>query len=137
LSGDGTAGFNSDSISCFQAQLNGPTDMTLDQSGNLYFCDAHNYRIRKIRKSLVNVEEMLNEKIVHMYPIPASDKISIKLEGKEMQRIVLLNFIGETIFDSLVSGSTWSLDVSNLSQGIYIVRIHADGQVYHSELTKK
>jgi sugar lactone lactonase YvrE len=137
LSGDGTAAYNGDSISCYQAQLNGPTDMTLDQSGNLYFCDAHNYRIRKIYKSLVNVDEMLNDKILHLYPIPASDKISVRLDGKEMERIEILNMIGETVCEMQASGSAWTIDVTNLTQTIYIVKIFAEGHVYHAEFAKK
>jgi len=44
----GTAGFSGDGTSAFNAQVNNPTDVFVDGSGNLYICDKLNFRIRKV-----------------------------------------------------------------------------------------
>src|SRR5262245_50559298 len=48
FAGTGLAGFSGDGQSATEAKLNSPSDLALDPSGNLYFTDAGNHRIRKI-----------------------------------------------------------------------------------------
>jgi uncharacterized repeat protein (TIGR01451 family) len=44
----GTVGFSGDGGSAVTAQTNGPQNVTRDGSGNLYFWDSGNYRIRRV-----------------------------------------------------------------------------------------
>jgi uncharacterized protein (TIGR03437 family) len=48
VAGNGTAGFSGDGSTATKAQLNFPTGMALDSSGNIYIADSLNYRIRKV-----------------------------------------------------------------------------------------
>lgn len=48
IAGTGTAGYGGDNGPATAATLNHPFDMVLDASGNLYFCDEKNDRVRKI-----------------------------------------------------------------------------------------
>jgi sugar lactone lactonase YvrE len=48
LAGTGAAGFSGDTGSALSAQLNQPTGLALDASGNLYIADAGNNRVRKL-----------------------------------------------------------------------------------------
>ena len=43
-----TGGYNGDDIAATTAFLNGPRDIALDATGNIFFADATNYRVRKI-----------------------------------------------------------------------------------------
>src|ERR1039458_1822714 len=47
IAGTGTAGYNGDGIAATLAELSYPTSIILDDSGNIYITDDHNYRIRK------------------------------------------------------------------------------------------
>jgi sugar lactone lactonase YvrE len=49
--GTGTAGFSGDGGSALFAQIDTPVGIAIDGSGNIYFCDFGNYRIRKITPS--------------------------------------------------------------------------------------
>ena len=49
--GNGTAGFSGDGSSAVNAELNFPSSVVVDGSGNLYICDQANYRIRKVDTS--------------------------------------------------------------------------------------
>ncbi|MBN2238950.1 MAG: SMP-30/gluconolactonase/LRE family protein [Dehalococcoidales bacterium] len=51
IAGTGTAGYNGDGINATSAQLNGPSVITMDKNGNLYFSDFYNNRVRKVNKS--------------------------------------------------------------------------------------
>jgi hypothetical protein len=49
--GTGTAGYSGDGDQATSAKINQPFCMAFDASGNLYFADGSNYRIRKINTS--------------------------------------------------------------------------------------
>lgn len=48
IAGDGTAGFSGDGGPALTATMNNPGDICVDPSGNIYFMDNQNFRIRKI-----------------------------------------------------------------------------------------
>ena len=49
--GNGTAGFSGDGSAAVSAEVNFPSSMALDSSGNLYIADQANFRIRKVDTS--------------------------------------------------------------------------------------
>jgi trimeric autotransporter adhesin len=49
--GNGTAGFSGDGSSAVSAEVNFPSAVVVDSSGNLYIADQANYRIRKVDTS--------------------------------------------------------------------------------------
>src|SRR5215467_9173426 len=48
VAGSGIPGFSGDGGSATSAQINGPMGLVLDGSGNLFFADSANNRVRKI-----------------------------------------------------------------------------------------
>ena len=48
IAGTGVRGYNGDSIPATDAELNDPAGITTDASGEVYFCDRGNNRVRKI-----------------------------------------------------------------------------------------
>lgn len=78
-----------------------------------------------------------DEKTVHIYPNPATDKLiieSVNIKEGPMEidiytstgQLVKLNSIRST-------GTTHSIDVSNLSPGIYFMNIRMDKQPFHQQ----
>ena len=53
VAGNGTAGFSGDNGPAVSAKLSGPTGGVVDASGNLYFADLGNGRIRKIANGVI------------------------------------------------------------------------------------
>jgi hypothetical protein len=51
IAGNGTYGFGGDGGPATAAMLNGPSDVKIDGSGNIYIADQGNFRIRKINSS--------------------------------------------------------------------------------------
>ncbi len=54
IAGDGTAGFSGDGGSASAAQINQPHSITIDASGNIYFADFGNHRIRRIASGIIS-----------------------------------------------------------------------------------
>ena len=48
VAGTGAAGYSGDNGTATSAQLNGPSGVALDASGNLYIADANNNRVRVV-----------------------------------------------------------------------------------------
>jgi sugar lactone lactonase YvrE len=48
IAGTGTGGYNGDNISATTAQLNSPTGVAVDATGNVYIVDVGNRRVRKV-----------------------------------------------------------------------------------------
>ncbi|HEY2016248.1 MAG TPA: hypothetical protein VGH38_22245, partial [Bryobacteraceae bacterium] len=51
IAGNGTAGFSGDGSAALKAQMNSPTGIAVDSSGNLFIADFLNLRIRKMDSS--------------------------------------------------------------------------------------
>jgi len=51
--GAGIAGYNGDNIQAKTAELNQPTSVAVDRSGNIYIADSLNYRIRYVNENAV------------------------------------------------------------------------------------
>jgi hypothetical protein len=76
----------------------------------------------------------MNEVIV-VYPNPVSDILYINnpMFMNGISSIELMNMIGETIFVVNPHSALYSIDLSNISAGSYMVRIHQN----ESSITKK
>ncbi len=48
IAGTGTAGYNGDGISATSARINRPNSIALSKTGEIFFTDSYNYRLRKI-----------------------------------------------------------------------------------------
>ncbi len=58
IAGIGTPGFSGDNGPALSAEVNRPNDMIFDATGNLYFCDIENHRVRKIALSSLSVSSI-------------------------------------------------------------------------------
>ena len=55
VAGDGTPGFSGDGGSASSAQIENPSDVSIDTHGNLYITDENNHRIRKVDVTTGNI----------------------------------------------------------------------------------
>lgn len=72
----------------------------------------------------LDVEEVA-ENVVAIYPNPTNGIINIKAEN--ISSISVFNLVGQKIYDAKVNTDQVSLDMSAFGQGLYLVRINANG----------
>jgi uncharacterized protein (TIGR03437 family) len=53
VAGNGTYGYSGDNGSATNAQLAGPSGITIDYLGNLYIAEGYNHRVRKVSSSVI------------------------------------------------------------------------------------
>lgn len=73
---------------------------------------------------------------IKIYPNPISDRLNI--EAKEAKRISIINSLGMEVFeDSNLTDELNTIDVSKISDGLYLLKIeHEDGTVETSKIIK-
>jgi len=74
-------------------------------------------------KSCLSIKE--NTKGFSIVPNPATNNITISA-GNNFHTIELVNFLGQTVLSQSNTGNTVTLDVSNLTNGVYFARIISD-----------
>ncbi|AXG74418.1 T9SS C-terminal target domain-containing protein [Flavobacterium arcticum] len=69
-----------------------------------------------------------------LYPNPASDNITLKMQNLNGEAIVTVtNILGKTVLSAIVSSNESNLDISMLNSGMYFVTLQAEGK----SITKK
>ena len=90
----------------------------------LYHNDQFDYCFYK---SLNN--ETPESSVIKIIPNPAKDNVCIKSDNKNISSVNVLNTYGQIILSEYVNNNNVCLDVSKLSRGLYIIKIHyADGE---------
>ena len=69
---------------------------------------------------ILNVEEIVEDNDVAIYPNPANDVIFVK--GEDIQSVEIYNSIGQRVVSEYVNDSK-SINIADLANGIYFVRI--------------
>ncbi len=126
VAGNGTSGFSGDGSLAITAQLNAPSGVAVDASGNLYIADMSNSRIRKVTYpsiSTTNTANIISANNVSVYPNPSKGGITIDATSTINGNIELLNVVGEKVYNSTINDTHTTFNVNNLANGIYILNI--------------
>src|ERR1019366_9897403 len=67
-----------------------------------------------------------NQDAIHIFPIPARDKIFVDMAATDVKEISVINLIGETVYPAFESTARLSLNIANLSNGVYVLKIRTD-----------
>ncbi|WP_139212068.1 T9SS type A sorting domain-containing protein [Neolewinella agarilytica] len=77
------------------------------------------------------LDENLNTKDVHIYPNPATGQFTIQVPQNESSvkwKVDLFNARGQTLQTHTIQGSQLQMDASELSSGVYWLRLQFEGQ---------
>ena len=75
---------------------------------------------------------------VKIYPNPVSETINISsTTNSELKSIVLFNVFGQSVYKSSLSGTTNSINLSELASGIYIYKIENSQGFSTGKIQKK
>ena len=70
-----------------------------------------------------------------VYPNPVRDQLT--LQGEGLRHVSLLSITGATVFDSAITGDGIVIDMANLPQGLYLLRVCTDEGVKVEKVVKQ
>ncbi len=77
IAGNGTAGFSGEGVLATTAALDGPLGLSVDTTGNVYFVDGRNFRLRRLSPARIVPEGVTNGATLRTGPVAPGQIISI------------------------------------------------------------
>lgn len=118
-------GTNDETASCIAKQDDGKLIVAgYRNNGSSY--DFAVARYDNLLSDIATIEASNN--FVDVYPNPAQSTLSIRLDSNNTPTTVtLLNAYGQTVLSAIMHDNNSSLDLNNITNGIYIVQINTNG----------
>ena len=96
----------------------------IDVPQKLHYYDLSAYLDSYIESVVLNVNEV-NKELIQIYPNPAFDVLNVKLKATTITNYSIIDVTGKKVIDGLLNDTTHYIDVSQLTQGIYFIKIDA------------
>ena len=88
--------------------------------------------------TLVGISEVADATALHLWPVPATDQVTLSLERPEAGTVQLFDIAGELVLRVPMAGDRVDLDIAHLASGMYTVRfIGRSGSTLTTKLTKQ
>lgn len=65
---------------------------------------------------------------IAVYPNPATEQVNI-MSSEEISQIVVFNYLGQKVYEEVVSTNEYRMNVDNLNAGVYYIRIKTESGV--------
>lgn len=109
-------------------------NMTEDAGKKVVF---NNIAISAVDKNVLSADEYQEEEqSLRIYPNPAKDKIKI-FSTSTIKNVLVYNVLGKLVYKSSKNLNNSTVDISNLSKGIYFVKVFSDGSSKTKKILKK
>jgi len=94
--------------------------------------------INVLGKDEAHTETEINKEGIIIYPNPAGDYITVEIpENMQAGIIIISDYTGKTVIEKNIAGERIiTLDINELSSGLFIVRLFSDGQNLTSKCMK-
>ncbi|MBD79072.1 MAG: hypothetical protein CL840_09150 [Crocinitomicaceae bacterium] len=74
------------------------------------------------------------EDLIQLFPNPASEEVTVSLEGKSGFHLMVYNVLGNKILDRISSEESVTVDVSDWGKGVYVVYCEGDNWMRKQKL---
>ncbi|NLF43552.1 MAG: S8 family serine peptidase [Bacteroidales bacterium] len=92
----------------------------VNDNGNSAYTDGTPFTT----ESGVGIENYVNENGISVFPNPATSQLNIRLSGKAKQTLIrVCNLEGQILLTYTMTGAEASIDVSQLSKGMYVILV--------------
>lgn len=75
----------------------------------------------------VGIEEETAANAVSIYPNPASTMLNVHAEN--FDNVQIINFLGQVVYSANVTENDFQINVSNLSNGVYFIRLNGENTI--------
>lgn len=90
---------------------------------------------KTITIAAVGINDVFNNNKISLFPNPGTGVFNLHANNF-MSSITILNLSGQVVSNFMADSESYSFDISNLAQGVYIVQVEIEGKVYRLKLIK-
>ncbi|QCX40256.1 T9SS type A sorting domain-containing protein [Aureibaculum algae] len=124
--GRSAGGFNGDGQIGTNTELNQPSGIAVDNSGNVIITDYKNHRIRKLASAALSVDNFSLENI-KLYPNPISIDEQLTVSSQEIiTAISVYNTLGQEVYQAKPNAHNYVLNLDKITSGIYLVKLNSN-----------
>jgi hypothetical protein len=87
--------------------------------------------------AILGIEDNTKIDKLSVYPNPTSDRINIDYKSSKTASIKIIDYLGKTILSGTIQNGRNTVDLSNLSSGLYIIKVSDDYETYTRKIIKK
>jgi bilirubin oxidase len=87
--------------------------------------------------AFTGVKEIHSDNSFIVYPNPTCDKFQIQCSNFKDGELTIHNLLGETIYQSTITNSQSTVNISQFTKGIYFVRLKTNDKIYNQKLIKE
>jgi len=124
--GNGTNGYAGDGGLATMAEINDPVALTLSTTGDLYFTDTDNFRVRKVTNVItegINQVANINEQVT-VYPNPATTSVQVLLAANtENATLVIRDMLGNAVYHATTTTTNNTIPIAEFASGVYIIEV--------------
>ena len=84
----------------------------------------------------VGVDNLYLDNNLKIYPLPVRDRINVSAGDKIIRSVILTSMNGAIVANVSKPSKVVSLNVSSLSQGVYIINVMTDNEEYSRKIMK-
>jgi hypothetical protein len=97
------------------------------------------YKLELICPSIVNIEDVLLDKSILIYPNPINDHFTIELKERSSNQItyLLINYMGQIIKTGIIENKHVSINTTNLLKGAYFLEIISENRIFTRKIVKE
>ncbi len=88
-------------------------------------------------KTTLGVETSDADDVIYVYPNPVTDILNVKISGSKTVQLDIVNYAGKRVLSQDIKEASAVVDLSNLSSGIYILKVTDGQQVQTKKIIKK
>lgn len=86
----------------------------------------------------LSIEEREMEKDIDLFPNPFSTQVNLKFEPNDpLERLEILSTSGELVFETTLNKPETTVDLSQLTKGLYLVRVYHKEGIETKRIVKK
>jgi hypothetical protein len=112
----------------------GTTEITASQAGNEYYYSAT--PVTQTLTVLPTEISTIPSEMLKLFPSPATGPVTIQ-SSKLMNTVSIYNLQGRIMNQYMINSCVGRIDMSNLSNGLYLVKIQCSGTEYFRKIEKK
>jgi hypothetical protein len=75
--------------------------------------------------------------VSNIYPNPATTELTVDLNSAGNANMTIYNLLGQAVLEETLSNMSNKVNISNLSQGMYVVKVRQDGKTHTVKMSKK